>query len=75
MEKNRVTTEALRNMEVGETLVFNLPDASAINTGKAIAYRVCHVLRCKFKSISDYANNTLTITKLPYDTGAVKTNG
>lgn len=67
MEKNKVTTEALRKMQVGETIVFALPDASAINTGKAIAYRAKHILRCQFKAASDFANNTLTLTKLPYD--------
>ncbi|MCM1022291.1 MAG: hypothetical protein NC403_08815 [Muribaculaceae bacterium] len=67
MEKNKVTTEALREMQVGETIVFALPDASAINTGKAIAYRARHVLRCRFRAASDFVNNTLTLTKLPYD--------
>lgn len=68
MEKNKVTTEALREMAMGETVVFALPDAAAINTGKAIAYRVRHVLQCRFKAASDFVNNTLTLTKLPYDT-------
>lgn len=75
MIKDKVTSEALRKMEVGETVVFGLPDASAINTGKAIAYRLGPMLRCKFRAASDFINNTLTLTKLPYDTGAIKTNG
>ena len=67
MERNRVTAKALRQMAVGETAVFSLPDASAINTGKSIAYRLVPVLRCRFKATSDFTNNTLTLTKLPYD--------
>lgn len=67
MEKTTqaVTSEALRNMAMGETLTFNLPSADAINSGKAIAYRVQHSLRCKFTVSSDYAGNRLTITKRP----------
>ncbi|MCM1020861.1 MAG: hypothetical protein NC403_01490 [Muribaculaceae bacterium] len=68
MEKNKVTTETLREMQVGETIVFVLPDASAINTGKAIAYRLGPMLRCRFRAASDFVNNTLSLTKLPYDT-------
>lgn len=63
MEKRKVTSEALRKMEIGQTLTFDLPDADAINTGKSIAYRLRHSLRCKFSATSDYVNNRLTITK------------
>lgn len=63
MEKTKVTSDALRKMEVGQTITFNLPDADAINSGKAIAYRLQNSLRCKFRTLSDYANNRLTITK------------
>lgn len=67
MEKTTqaVTSGALRNMAMGDTLTFNLPSADAINSGKAIAYRVQHSLRCKFTVSSDYAGNRLTITKRP----------
>lgn len=63
MEKKKVTSEALRKMEIGQTLTFELPDADAINSGKAIAYRLQNSLRCKFRTMSDYANNRLTISK------------
>ena len=63
MEKKRVTSDALRKMEIGQTVTFDLPDADAINSGKAIAYRLQHSLHCKFGAISDYTNNRLTITK------------
>ncbi len=63
MEKKKVTSEALRKMEIGQTITFDLPDADAINSGKAIAYRLQNSLRCKFRALSNYSNNQLTITK------------
>lgn len=65
IEKKKVTSDALRNMAIGQTVTFELPDADAINSGKAIAYRLQNSLRCKFSAISDYVNNRLTITKKP----------
>ena len=67
MEKEnvKVTSEALRRMEMGETITFRLADADAINTGKAMAYRLQYSLECKFTAASDYANNALTLTKNP----------
>lgn len=63
MEKQKVTIEALRQMEIGQTLTFELPDTGAIESGKTMAYRLQHSLGCKFSAVSDYANNRLTITK------------
>lgn len=63
MDKKKVTSDVLRKMKVGQTVTFELPDADAINSGKAIAYRLQYSLRCKFSAVSDYANNRLTITK------------
>ena len=63
MENKKVTSEALRRMAIGESVTFVLADADAINSGKAIAYRLQNSLRCKFSAISDYANNRLTLTK------------
>lgn len=63
MEKKKVTSEALRKMEIGQTITFDLPDADAINSGKVIAYRLQHSLRCKFRTEADYTENRLTITK------------
>lgn len=68
MGKEKVTSDALRRMEIGQTVTFELRDADAINTGKAIAYRLQNSLRCKFSAISDYVNNRLTITKIHDDT-------
>ena len=60
-----MTSEALRRMEMGETITLRLADADAINTGKAMAYRLQYSLECKFTAASDYINNTLTLTKNP----------
>ena len=61
----KVTSERLRDMAMGEELTFELPNSNAINSGKAIAYRLQHSLGCKFSAVSDYANNTLKIIKKP----------
>lgn len=62
-KKQKVTSEALRKMKIGKTVTFELRDADAINSGKAIAYRLQNSLRCKFSAVSDYTNNRLTLTK------------
>ena len=63
IEKKKVTCEALRRMKMGQSVTFELPDANSIEAGKTIAYRMQHVLHCKFSASSDYPNNRLTITK------------
>lgn len=50
-------------MGIGQTVTFELPDARAINSGKALAYRLQHELGCNFSAVSDFTNNRLTITK------------
>lgn len=62
--KEKVTMPALREMEIGETRRFNLPNAEACNSGKSTAYQAQHLLRCKFRMKTDYSTNTLTVTKL-----------
>lgn len=68
METSKVTTDVLRKMATGEQRTFSLADANAIYTAKALAYRVANIERCRFSTTSDFANNTITITRLPYDT-------
>lgn len=63
MEKTKVTSDALRKMEIGQTVTFELPDARSIDVGKTLAYRMQHYEKCKFTAVSDYVNNRLTITK------------
>lgn len=65
MEKKKVTSAVLREMAVGESRTFELPNADAIDCGKTIAYRLQHSLHCRFTAASDYANNRLTLTKNP----------
>lgn len=60
----RVTVEALRNMKIGETKVFHLPDARAIESGKALAYRTKHLLKCRFTMTSNFADNELVVRKI-----------
>ena len=59
----RITRDALRAMNIGETRTFKLPDAQACDTGKSTAYQMQNVLRCKFSVQTNYTENTLTITK------------
>lgn len=68
MEKKKVTSDALRKMEIGQTVTFELPRqepylSRAVNSGKAIAYRLQRELRCKFTAETDFDNATLTLTK------------
>lgn len=59
----RVTRDALRAMDIGETRTFDLPNAQACDNGKSVAYQLQNQLRCKFSVQTDYVNNRLTITK------------
>lgn len=68
MEQTKVTCEALRQMKTGQTVTFRLPErepwlSRAVNSGKAIAYRLQRELGCKFTAATDFDNATLTITK------------
>ncbi|WP_290096995.1 hypothetical protein [uncultured Duncaniella sp.] len=68
MEKKKVTSDALRKMEIGQTVTFELPQTEpylsrAVNSGKAIAYRLQRELDCKFTAVTDFDNAILTITK------------
>lgn len=68
MEKKKVTSDALRKMEIGQTVTFELPDSEprlsrAVNSGKSLAYRLQRELGCVFSAQTDFDNATLTITK------------
>lgn len=63
MKTDKVTREDLRSMAMGETKVFTLPSAQACDTGKTVAYQLQNILGCKFTLSTDYATNSLTITK------------
>jgi len=63
MEVEKVTREDLRGMQMGETKVFDLPNAQACDNGKSVAYQMQNLLGCKFSVSTDYTSNKLTITK------------
>lgn len=68
MEKKKVTSDALRKMEIGQTVTFELPSkepylSRAVNSGKSIAYRLQRELCCKFTTLTDFENARLIITK------------
>lgn len=61
----KLTREALRSLQMGQTEKFSLPNAQACDSGKANAYQLQNILRCKFSIQTDYTNYTLTVTKNP----------
>lgn len=63
MKAEKVTREDLRLMQMGETKEFDLPNAQACDSGKAVAYQMQNLLGCKFSVTTDYPSNKLTITK------------
>lgn len=70
MIKDKVTTEALRDMAMGETIEFALPPqepetSRAAKSGKTMAYQLQRELECKFSAAVDYENKVLTISKNP----------
>ena len=58
----RLTREDLRQMAIGETKEFRLPDAQAIDNAGTTAYQLQNVERCKYSVSKDYQNNVITIT-------------
>ncbi|MDE6497114.1 MAG: hypothetical protein K2L21_00455 [Muribaculaceae bacterium] len=63
MKVERITTAMLRNLRMGETAAYELPDAGAINSAKTIAYRLQYSLGCRFKMTSDSEKKLLVVTK------------
>ena len=67
--QNKVTSQALRDMAIGSEKPFALPTrepylSRAVNSGKAIAYRLQRELECSFRVTTDFDNATMYITKL-----------
>ena len=65
-----VTSAALRDMAIGESRTFKLPDhepylSRAVNNGKSIAYRLQREPECRSTAETDFDNATLTLTKKP----------
>jgi hypothetical protein len=59
----KLTRDDLRSIDVGKTKTFYLPDAKACDNGKALTYQTQNLMGCKFSVKTDYAANTLTITR------------
>lgn len=64
-KEERVTRKALSEMGMGETRRFSLPNARVIDSGRVTAYQMGNYMGCKFKTEVDYANNMLSITRVP----------
>lgn len=66
----KLTTEALRQMQMGEIRAFRLPKqepylSRAAATGKSLAYRVQREMECRFTATTDFDNAMLILTKRP----------
>ncbi len=59
----KLTRDNLRSIDVGQTKVFALPNAKACDNGKSLAYQFQNIVGCKYRVQTDYATNTLTITR------------
>lgn len=66
MEKKKVTSEDLRGMAIGQTVEFELPDDDAVRRGRLLAHAQARALHCRFATRSNYIDDVLTVTKLPY---------
>lgn len=60
---DKVTRDDLRAIQTGQSMTFDLPDAKACDNAKSLAYQFQNILGCKFSVQTDYAANTLTITR------------
>lgn len=60
---DKVTRDMLRGLNAGDSLTVTLPDAAAIESGKATAYTLQRLEGCKFSVQTDYVARTLTVTR------------
>lgn len=63
MESQKVTRDALRDLEMGQTQVFKNLSPAEIETARATASQMGRLLECKFTVSSNYDARTVTITK------------
>ena len=59
----KVTREDLRQIPVGGSRTFGLPNAKACDNAKTVAYQLQRVLGCKFSAKTNYEDNSVTFTK------------
>lgn len=64
MNREKVTTEKLRSMRVGELRAFNVPTVRDIRSAQTLAYRLYRFepeRGIRFRTICDYDNCRITI--------------
>ncbi|MCM1484056.1 MAG: hypothetical protein NC043_06950 [Muribaculaceae bacterium] len=63
-ETVKVTRRALEAMDPGDSLVFDLPDYLAVESGKNVAYSAAKVFGRRFScQVSRTVKNRLTVTR------------
>lgn len=63
MTKERVTREDLRNMRVGQTEIFVLPDAKLCESARVQAQQLARYESMAFRCRIDVPNKTIAITR------------
>jgi hypothetical protein len=62
---DKVTSEDLRAIRMGESRVFELPTYPAVRSAQATAYYCGRVEGCRFVFVTERDSNTITITRMP----------
>lgn len=65
MDEKKITRQALREMEAGDTMTVTLSDYASVESGKNVAYAFGKIERCKFSTKVEKVDEgwNLTITK------------
>lgn len=61
----KITRQMLRDLPLGETKVYQLSDAKACLSGRAVAAQVAFLTGDIFRTSLDKERLTLTVTRLP----------
>lgn len=64
ISNEKVTRSLLREMKMGETRIFRVQNASAMDSAAVLAYQMQHHEQCKYICNKDHVNMLLKITKL-----------
>ncbi len=59
-----VRREVLRTMEPGDVILFHLPSARQIDSGKSSISQYSHHLQCRFTTSANYKRSTLTVKRI-----------
>lgn len=65
MDEKKITRQALREMEAGDTMTVTLSDYASVESGKNVAYAFGKIECCKFSTKVEKVDEgwNLTITK------------